>query len=248
MSKGIDIKNVSFAYSEEKNQLENINLSIPKKSFFGITGLNGSGKTTLTFLLNGLIPHQIKGNLKGDIYIDGTNTKDKPVSFFAKSVGMVFQNPDFMLFNLTVAEEIEFGLKNINLDNHTSRIKNALKLVDMENYEDRDPQSLSYGQKQKICLACILAQDSPYIVLDEPTAMLDYKSATKLYELLFKLNQKGKTIIIVEHDTDFLFKYADQIALIDKGKIILEGKPEDVFNHTQILKKIGIKIPNQSNL
>ncbi len=240
----IRVEKVSFGYDNNSVQLKNITLEIKKGSFFGITGVNGSGKTTLTLLLNGLIPSQIKGKYKGDVFIDGVNTRDRPVSIFAKKVGMLFQNPDFMLFNLTVREEIEFGLKNLKLNNYEKRIKNALRSVGMEDHEDKDPQTLSFGQKQKICLACILALESPYIVLDEPTAMLDYPSAVKLYTLLHSLNKSGKTIIIVEHDTDFLKKYCSEIVVLDHGNVALNADAETVFSKIEAIKKIGIKVPN----
>ena len=247
MKNGIIIDNVSFSYPQNSFQLQNINLSLPEGSFCGITGINGSGKTTFGLLLNGLIPHQIKGNLTGNVFVDRINTRSKPVSYFAKSVGIVFQNPDFMLFNLTVEEEIEFGLKNLKLNNYDKRISKALEVVGMKGFQKRDPQTLSLGQKQKLCLACVLAADTKYIVLDEPTAMLDYQSSIKLYELLTSLNRQGKTIIIIEHDTDYLATYANEMIILDKGQIILSGDIKKVFSQTNKLKQIGIKIPQSYN-
>ena len=243
MKNGIVFDKVSFSYKKGSHQLIDISLHIHKGTFLGITGVNGSGKTTLALLMNGLIPQQIKGNFKGNVYIDGIDNREKPVSYFAKSVGLVFQNPDFMLFNLTVKEEIEFGLKNLQLEKHKERISKALKTIGMVEYERRDPQTLSLGQKQKICLAAVLAQDPDYIVLDEPTAMLDYRSAVNLYKLLKSLNKKEKTIIIIEHDTDFLNEYADQMIVLDQGRIALKGKTAAVLSETKKLRQIGIKIP-----
>lgn len=245
MSKrGIEIESVSFSYGRGEQQLAGVTTKISQGNFFGITGKNGSGKSTFISLLNGLIPQQIKGDFKGNVFVDGVNTRTKPVAYFAKSVGMVFQNPDFMLFNLTVKEEMEFGLHNLSLDRIDKRISNALEMVEMSGYEDKDPQTLSLGQKQKICLACILAQDPNCIVLDEPTAMLDYSSSLRLYHILYQLNKKGKTIIIVEHDTDFLLRYASHMIILDKGEIILQGKANTVFSRSKILRQIGVKIPH----
>lgn len=246
MKNGIVIDRVSFSYEGKKLQLNNVSLDIPQESFYGITGTNGSGKTTLTMLLNGLIPHHIKGKFNGNVYIDGVDTRTQPIGFFVSRIGMVFQNPDFMIFNLTVKEEIEFGLKNLPASDRNERISQALTTVGLAGYEDRDPHTLSFGQKQKLCLACILALDTQYIVLDEPVAMLDYKSSLKLYELLTKLNQQGKTIIVVEHDTDFLYHYANKIALIDEGRIITAGTPKQFFSQKKLLGSIGIKIPQIS--
>jgi energy-coupling factor transporter ATP-binding protein EcfA2 len=239
MNKGIQLKKVSFSYGSGDSQLENISLQIPKGTFLGVSGVNGSGKTTLSLLLNGLIPHEIDGKLHGDILIDDVNTRKKPVSYFAGKIGMLFQNPDFMLFNLTVFDEVAFGLKA----HRSEKISEALEMVGLKGFEKRDPQTLSLGEKQKLCLASVLARDSEYIVLDEPVAMLDYKGAVNLYELLKKLNKDyGKTIIVIEHDTDFLLSFAKEVIILDQGKIVLKGTSSSVFSHKEELKKMGIKI------
>lgn len=244
MKDGIILEEVSFGYSKRELQLSNITTCIPKGTFLGITGINGSGKTTLSFLFNGLIPHEVEGEFTGNVVVDGINTKTKPVSFFAQKAGMLFQNPDFMLFNLTVAEEIAFGLKNFKIRDQRERIKKALGMVGLKDFENRDPHTLSLGEKQKVCLACILALDTDYIVLDEPVAMLDYKGAVYLYKTLGNLNKKyGKTIIVVEHDTDFVSSYAKQMIVLDKGRIVFQGNTKEVFSHTKELESIGIKIP-----
>lgn len=243
MEQGIILQDVTFGYNKKNTVLRHISLKIKKGSFLGITGVNGSGKSTLTYLLNGLIPHFIKGRLSGEVRVDGISTSTESVAFFAGKVGMVFQNPDFALFNLTVAEELEFGITNLKLKNKEERIKKALALVGLNGFEDRDPQTLSLGQKQKVSLASVLALETDYIVLDEPTAMLDYKSSLELYRLLEELNKRSKTVIVVEHDTDFLQQYAREVAIIDKGKIIRNGSPEEVLRQKGLLTKLGIKVP-----
>jgi len=241
MKNGIQLENVSFSYAAGTSQLKNIPLQIPKGTFLGISGVNGSGKTTLSLLLNGLIPHEISGKLSGEVLIDGVNTKKKPVSYFAGKVGMLFQNPDFMLFNLTVFDEIAFGLKQ---KESTKKVFEALEMVGLTKFEKRDPQTLSLGEKQKICLAGVLARDTEYIVLDEPVAMLDYKGAVNLYKLLKLLNgDYGKTIIVIEHDTDFLKAFAKEVIILDQGEIVLQGKTSSVFSQTKKIKELGIKIP-----
>lgn len=243
MKDGISIQNVSFAYVKNERVLKNISLEIKPGIFLGITGINGSGKSTFSYLLNGLIPHLMKGNLTGEVSVNGISTRNKSVAFFSKTVGMVFQNPDFSLFNLTVREEIEFGLKNLKLNNFDLRVKRALKAVNMADYIDRDPQTLSLGEKEKISLASILALETDYIVLDEPTAQLDYKSSTELYKILSILNRQGKTIITIEHDTDFLWQFANEVLILDKGEIILLGPTKKVLSNESTLNKLGIKIP-----
>jgi energy-coupling factor transporter ATP-binding protein EcfA2 len=246
MQNGIEIKQVTFSYQNGQPKLKNISIKIAKGSFCGITGINGSGKTTLGLLFNGLIPHEIPGKLTGDVFIDGINTRSHSVSYFTGKVGMLFQNPDFMLFNLTVAEEIAFGLKNFKLDNHKERVSDALKMVGLSGFEERDPQTLSLGEKQKLALACILALDTPYIVLDEPAAMLDYRGAINLYHVLESLNRKSKkTIIVIEHDTDFLLAHTSQTIILNYGEILIYGDTRLVFSKTEPLKRLGIKIPQK---
>lgn len=244
MTKGIILENVSFGYQKNQTILKNISLEIQPGDFLGITGINGSGKSTLTYLFNGLIPHFFKGHLNGKILIDGISTKTQSITYFSKKVGMVFQNPDFSLFNLTVEEEIAFGLKNFHLDCVKKRIEQALEMVGLGSYIDRDPQTLSFGEKQKVCLACVLALDTDYIVLDEPTSMLDYKSSLELYKILQKLNNQQKTIIVVEHDSDFLWQFSKKVLILSKGKIESSGKTEALLSNTKLLQRLGIKVPN----
>lgn len=220
---GIKLQSVSFSYLQTP-VLSNFSLTINPGDFLGITGTNGSGKSTLLYLLNKLIPHHISGKLTGKFVNDISSR-------------LVFQNPEFSLFNLTVKEEILFG-------NPKANVASALKLVGLDGYADRDPQTLSFGQKQKVCLAAALAADPDYLLLDEPTAMLDYKSSVELYEILTQLNKAGKTIIVVEHDTDFLLKYCQLTLIIDSGKIKSFGPTKKVFAQKNLLKSLGIKIPH----
>ena len=238
------MSNVSFSYGGTSPELCDISTTIPHGSFCGITGINGSGKSTFAYLLNGLIPHQVYGKFIGDVWIDGENTRKKPVAYFAKKVGFVFQNPDFMIFNLTVHEEIAFGVKNLGLTDVDRRISEALDTAGLAGFEERDPHTLSLGQKQKLCLAIAIAMDTDYIVLDEPTAMLDYVSALHLYSLLVTQHKKGKTIIVIEHDTDFLLSYASQLLIFDKGMIVQQGNAQEILAHHEMLRQMGIKIPH----
>ena len=144
MSNKISINNLTFSYGKDRKILQNVSIEIKKGSFLGISGVNGSGKTTFTYLLNGLIPQFIKGTLLGEVYIDDLSTKTNSIASLSKKVGMVFQNPDFSIFNLTVKEEIEFGLRNLNLNNQSQRIKKALDLVGLTGYLEKDPQTLSF--------------------------------------------------------------------------------------------------------
>ena len=248
MKKGIYLDHVNFSYPGRPRVLSDVTLTIEPGSFVGMTGTNGSGKSTCTLLMNGLIPHSIAGKLTGSVFIDGVNTRQKPVSYFARTVGMVFQNPDFSLFNLTVEEEVGFGLVNLTGSADKKRIDEALATVGLEGFQSRDPQALSYGEKQKVALASVLALDVSYIILDEPTSMLDYKSSVDLYHLLTELNKSGKTIITVEHDTDFLLTCSQEMIIFDHGKVLKSGKTKKVFSDHTLLQSLGIKIPRGASV
>jgi len=245
MNHAICFDRVTFSYPDKPDILSNINICIPQGTFVGISGVNGSGKSTLTYCMNGLIPHSIAGTFMGTVSVDGISTRAKDVAYFAHKIGMVFQNPDFSLFNLTVSEEIGFGLKNLTGKIFKNDISKALREVGLINYETRDPQTLSFGEKQKVCLASVLALDVSYIILDEPTAMLDWKSSVELYEMLNKLNKSGKTIITVEHDTDFLWKYTHQVIILDQGRIKVSGATKKVLSKSRLLTSLGIKNPHK---
>lgn len=239
----ITIKNATFRYGKSY-ALTDITLTIDSGEFLGVVGSNGSGKTTLTYLLNGLIPHMIDGTLEGNVSVCGQSTKTQNVSFFARRVGMVFQNPDFSLFNLTVREEILFGLNSLKIADTEDRMMDALRLVGMEKYTDRNPRTLSYGQKQKINIASVLALNTDIIVLDEPSAMLDYKNAIELYEILTVANANDKTIIVVDHDTDLVAQYCSRVVLMHEGQIATSGTTKRVFAATKKLKQLHIKPPH----
>jgi energy-coupling factor transport system ATP-binding protein len=240
---GILIEKLNFSYPN-KIALKNISFNVDDGEFIGLAGSTGCGKTTLALCLNGLIPNSIKGKFSGKVLIDGLDTRKNKVSELAKKVGLVFQNPDWQIFNLTVEDEVAFGLKNLGFDRIKKRVKDALKIVGLNELEKRDPQTLSQGQKQKLCVASVISTDPDLIILDEPTSQLDYKNTVNIHEILNKLNEKGKTIFIIEHDTDFLAEYADRVFIMNDGEIVKKEKTDEVFSRVRFLKKLGIKIPS----
>jgi len=239
---GIEVDNLSFSYPN-KSVLKKINFNIEDGEFVGLVGPTGGGKTTLAYCLNGLIPNSIRGKFSGRVLIDGMDTKKYKVSELAREVGLVFQDPDWQIFSLSVEDEVAFGLKNFGFDKIKKRIKDALRMVDLSRFEKKEPHELSQGQKQKLCIASILALDPKFIVLDEPTSQLDYKNTKNIHDILRRLNKKGKTILLIEHDTDFLAEYANKILIMNNGRIVENGKTNEVFSKTSLLKRLGIKIP-----
>ena len=232
---------VSFQYDSKNKVLDSINLKIKENDFAAILGKNGSGKTSLIFCINGLIPHAIPGKLSGNIYIDGKNTKKISIGEISKKVGTVFQDPDLVIFNLTVEEEVSFGVYNLKLDHPEERVEKALKTVGLEGFEKRDPQSLSGGQKQLLCIACVLAMGTDYIILDEPISNLDYSNAKLVYQTLKSIHQQGKTIIVVEHDTDMVWKNSTKSIIIDNRQIIKSGPTKQILKNNQELISLGIR-------
>lgn len=240
---GIKIRNLGFAYSGAPI-LKDINLDIKDGEFVGIVGGTGTGKTTFALCLNGIIPHLVNGKFAGDVEIYGRNTKLFQVFDLAKSVGLVFQDPDYQIFSITVEDEISFGLENMGLEKSEvkKRAEKALDALGIRDLREKETFALSLGQKQKVCIASVLAMDPEILVLDEPTSQLDFRGAKEIYEILNDLNKKGKAIIVIEHKVDWLLKYADRILVLDNGNFVLDGKPSEVFRNP-VLERIGVEIP-----
>jgi len=238
----VEISGLKFSYPG-REVLKGIDLQIGDGEFLGITGPTGSGKTTLIYCLNGLIPHSIGGKFSGSVSVFGMDTKKHRVSELARKVGFVFQDPDWQIFNLSIKDEIAFGLKNLKMDNIDARIEKAIKFAGLEGYEEEMPHRLSHGQKQKLSIACVLAMEPEMIVLDEPTSQLDYRSKISIYDMLRRLNREGKTIVVVEHDTDLLWDYAGKAFLIDGGMGIAHGPAKKVLSRRKLLEEIGVKSP-----
>jgi len=238
----IEIKNLNFSYPG-KTVLRNISLDIEKADFVGITGSTGSGKTTLAYCFNGLIPNSIRGRFSGSVRVAGLDTRKSKISQLAKRVGLVFQDPDWQLFSLSVREEISFGLLNLKMENIEKRVRESIKMVGLEGYEETEPHKISQGQKQKLCIASVLAIEPDIIVLDEPTSQLDYRSTMNIYRILERLNKEGKTVIVIEHNTDLLAAYANKVILLENGRIAKYGPAEQVFSDKKLLEKLGVKVP-----
>jgi len=243
----IRVEELSFKYTGAKEySLKNINLKVKKGEFLGILGASGSGKSTLCLTFNGIIPHSIKGEFNGNVFVQGYNTKEASVAELSKLVGLVLQNPDSQLFNMTVEEEVAFSLENLGLDVEEirRRVYWSLKITGLEGLEKEFPPNLSGGQKQRLVIASVLAMRPQILVLDEPTSQLDPLGREQVLSLVTLLNkEQGITIILVEHNTEYLFDFADRLIVLDKGELVMEGKPREVFEEADFLRSLGIKIP-----
>ena len=221
----LDLVNVSYIYdsktSYEKTALQDVSLSIPEGSFVGIAGLSGSGKTTLVRLIKGLIKPS-SGSIKG---------------VESSKVGLVFQYPEFQLFEATVIKDVMFGPLNIGLGEEEARRQacQALSVMGLdEAFYERDPLCLSGGEKRRVAIAGILAMDPEVLILDEPTAGLDAQMHDQLFEVLQRLNAQGKTIILVSHNMDDVASYCKQVVALKEGKVVAFGAPSEVFYHSAL--------------
>lgn len=242
----IEFKNVSFTYEgSNENALRRVSLKINEGEFIGVVGGTGEGKTTLVRCFNGLIPNLIKGRFQGKVIVDGLETHKTPVSQIANKVGFVFQDPDEQIFALEVRDEVAFGPKNLELPEEevNKRVEAAAKLVGIQHLLDKETNDLSKGQRQLVCIASVLALDPKILVLDEPTASLDFKSTCRIYDVLTKLNEMGKTIITVEHKTNFLARSADRVLLVKEGRVIRDSSPEKLFPEVDFLLEMGVEAP-----
>jgi energy-coupling factor transporter ATP-binding protein EcfA2 len=242
----IKFNNFSFRYKRNKGyQLEDINLEIKKNKFILLVGETGSGKTTLIKSMNGLIPQFYAGFYKGNVIVNGKDTIETPISELSTEIGIVFQNPENQLISLDVEHEIAFGLENIGVSKEImeKRIKECIKVTEIEHLVDKAPFELSGGEQQRVAIASILALEPKVLILDEPTALLDPYMAQKIINLLKKIQLDQKiTIIISEHRLDLIMPVADEIILINEGKIIEHDLKENVINGNNF-DKIRINKP-----
>ena len=242
----VEVKALSYSYSASEVQvLKGVNLRIEKGSFVTLTGPSGCGKTTLCRCINGLIPHFYGGKIEGEIVVSGMRVQDHEISELAKHVGFVFQNPENQLFALSVEKDIAFGLENLALSRKEiqRRVKWAMEVTGVEDLKEKAPYELSGGQQQRVAIACVLAMKPKVMILDEPTSFLDPMAATRLFQVISKLNKRlNLTIILVEHRLDLLCQYTDRVVVMDEGEIRLDGTPRDVFSSEEA-KLLGIGIP-----
>ena len=248
----ISIKNVCFSYAEETdpqlhvNAVDGVSLDVNKGEFVAVIGHNGCGKSTLAKHLNAmLLPDS------GKVYVDGDDTADEQKTWdIREKVGLVLQNPDNQLVASIVEEDVAFGPENLGVDPKEirQRVDNALKAVGMYEYRTHAPYKLSGGQKQRVAIAGILAIQPKCIVLDEPTAMLDPSGRNEVMSTLLKLNKEdGITVVLITHYMDEAV-LADRVVVMDSGKVLTEGAPDEVFSQVELLKKHRLDVPQAAEL
>ncbi|AIY82617.1 MAG: energy-coupling factor transporter ATPase [Clostridium baratii] len=250
----IKIENLTHVYMAngpfEKKALDNVNLDIKDGEFIALIGHTGSGKSTLIQHMNGLLEAT-----SGKIIVDGEDITQKGVklSDVRKKVGLVFQYPEYQLFEETIAKDIAYGPTNLGLDEEEidKRVRKSMEMVglDYEVYKDKSPFDLSGGQKRRVAIAGVIAMEPKTLILDEPTAGLDPKGRDDILEQIQLLHSKyNMTIILVSHSMEDVAKIAQRVIVMNKGKVALEGTPAEVFKHVKELEEIGLGVPQVTYL
>lgn len=243
----IEVNDLSYSYTDGTSALSEINLSIYQNEFIAFIGQNGSGKTTLSKCLNGLFKPT-----KGDVIVDGFNSRNTPIVQMVRRVGYVFQNPDHQLFNNNCWDEIAYGPRNIELpeDEVAERVAEAAKVVGLdEMYFDEHPFFLSKGLRQRVAIASILALRPKVIIVDEPTTGQDARQSLEIMDFLKLLNiELGHTIIIITHDMPIVAKYAQRIIVLGNGRILADGDTRSVFQMADVLAQTYLEPPQITQL
>ena len=250
----IKIENLTHVYMPkspfEKKELDNVNLVIEDGEFLALIGHTGSGKSTLIQHLNGLLEPTSGRILVDDI--DITN-KEAKLTEIRKKIGLVFQYPEYQLFEETIEKDIAFGPNNLELSSEevSRRVKKSMEMVglDYETYKNVSPFDLSGGQKRRVAIAGVIAMEPKVLILDEPTAGLDPQGRDDILEQIKLLHEKYKmTIVLVSHSMEDVGKLAQRIVVMNKGKVELLGKPSEVFKEVETLEKIGLAVPQVTYL
>ena len=247
----IDIDNVTFKYTSTEEQegkvvIKGVNLKVSKGEFVVVLGHNGSGKSTIAKHINALLTPS-----SGTVLVDGMDTKDQLKLWdIRRKAGMVFQNPDNQLVATIVEEDVAFGPENLGVDPKEirKRVDDSLAKVGMSEYKRHAPHLLSGGQKQRVAIAGVLAMQPDCIVFDEPTAMLDPSGRKEVINNIKELNKDHNiTIVLITHYMDEAAQ-ADRIIVVDDGQIRMEGTPREVFSKVDVMKKIGLDVPQVTEL
>lgn len=248
----IHIDHVSFSYGEASARaLDDVTLSVSPGDFLGIIGPSGAGKTTLASAMSGAIPHHYTGPFFGNVLVDGKDTCAVTLTDISQIAGSVLQDIDTQMVASVVEDEMLFGLENFGVPHSQieERVIDALETVGISDLRERDIATLSGGQKQKVAIAAILALRPRVLVLDEPTAALDPASSRMVFETLRSINRElGVTVVIIEQKVALLSEYASRIAVMQGGRIALEGTPSEVFSHSAELRSIGVDSPRVTRI
>ncbi|MCE9645852.1 MAG: energy-coupling factor ABC transporter ATP-binding protein [Chloroflexi bacterium] len=242
----INLQNVTYKYPLTKTPvLQNINLQVNEGEFIAVVGPNGAGKSTLCYTLAGFVPHFFKGEISGSVEVAGRESSKSTLDEWVRNVGLAFQNPFNQISGAkyTVFEEIAFGLENngVPREEIKPRVEEALSLTDISDLADRSPYSLSGGQQQRVALTSILVMRPKLLVLDEPTSQMDPIGTREVFGVVRKMAEGGMTVVMVEHKMEWIAQFADRVIALQDGKILLEGKPNELLT-SDLLSENGFGI------
>lgn len=236
----IELSDVSFAYYQRDYVLRHVNLTIQRGEFTALIGNNGSGKSTLMKLIVGLLKPT-----EGRVLIDGVDTRGAKVSQLARRIGFIFQDPNDQLFANSVAEEIAFGLRNVGLSQAEihARVEATLDQFDLQAQRDMFPRFLSRGDKQKVCIASIVAMQPTVLLLDEPTTGQDHRDARQIMDLATRLNSQGITVLLVTHDLINVAEFTRRVIVLNDGDIRRDGSTAEVMSDSALLNQCHLAPP-----
>lgn len=248
----IEFKNVTYHYPlTDIPAIKDVNLSFEEGKFYGIIGENGSGKTTFCNLIRGFAPSFYKGELEGEVLVNGKKTIDYEEGELSLTIGYVFQNPFNQISGVkdTVFEEVAFGLENFGMpvEEIEEKVTAIMKLTDIEHLAEKNPFELSGGQQQRSALASIIVLEPDILVIDEPTSQLDPEGTESVFKIISEMKKAKKTIILVEHKVDLIAEYADEIIVLKDGAVIKSGKTQDVLTDMSLLEQ-GVQLPQMAKI
>jgi len=242
------LENLSHQYSDGTLALDNVTLSFEAGERIALLGTNGSGKTTLLHHLNGILQPT-----SGKVYFE-----DKPLKYDSKSllhlrkrVGFIFQDPNDQLFAPTVKQDVAFGPLNLGqpADQVQKAVDDALQTVGMAEYAEKPPHFLSLGQKKRVALAGVLAMQPEVLIMDEPTSNLDPRATSEILHLLLRLNKEsGLTLLLATHDVDMVPLFANKLYILNKGKLVSEGSPKELFADAEMIRSVNLRSPRIAHL
>ena len=241
----IEIKDLHFTYPTGVEALRGISLTIESGEQVAIVGQNGAGKTTLVKHFNGLLQPT-----RGDVMIGDWNTREHSVARLASRVGYVFQNPDEQLFSKNVATEIAFGPKNLGFDTQRVQalVNDALALTELSDKTETNPYDLSATWRKMVALASVISMDTDIVVFDEPTTGQDAINMARIANVIVELRKRSKTVITITHDIDFCAENFERVIAMSQGKILLDGKANDVLGQEEILARTYVDPPQLTRL
>jgi energy-coupling factor transporter ATP-binding protein EcfA2 len=230
----VNLQNVTYKYPlTESPALQNLSLRVQEGEFVAIVGPNGAGKSTLCYTIAGFVPHFFKGELAGTVEVAGMESHNSTLSEWVLNVGLAFQNPFNQISGAkyTVFEELAFGLENIGVSRAEmqGRVLEAMKMTGISDLADRSPYSLSGGQQQRVALTSILVMQPRVLVLDEPTSQMDPIGTREVFGVIRTMAGRGMTVLLAEHKVEWIAEFADRVVALYEGRVLLEGKPQEVL-------------------